>query len=111
MASEWIKTILIGFLIVTLLYRRVFFGYYLKVKSLNAYEISFLAGVSFRFLESLRIDTAVQYWPTDRLVLAYHFEVIHPVIRRFISTQRRKPNITGATVPPAIIFSIVDCRL
>ena len=26
-------------------------------------------------------------------------------------TLRRKPNITGATVPPAVIFRIVDYRL
>ena len=53
----------------TLLYRRVFFGYCLKVKSLNAYEISILAGVSFPFLESL-FTTAVN---TDLLTaLSYH---------------------------------------
>ena len=52
-------------------------------------------------LRNRHIQTLVQFglpplyhiWPT-------RFEVIHTVSRHFILTQRRKPNITGATVLP-----------
>ena len=45
--------------------KKSIFGYYLKVRLLNVYEISSLAGVSFRFFESL--------FATCRVLIPSHF--------------------------------------
>lgn len=53
MASKWAKTIFNWLFNCDSTLKKSSFGYCLKVKLLNAYEISSVAGVSFRFFESL----------------------------------------------------------
>ena len=61
----------------TLLYRRVFWLLF-ESKIVERLWNIVLAGVPFDFWEPVcdlsRIDTAVQYWPTDRLVLSYDLQ-------------------------------------